>query len=235
MACSSAVTSYSCDHPCDRPLSCNRHVCTKRCHAPLDGSKWTSTSVPSSLNTTASQSEPTPILTIESQSSTLWKDITSAKSLSTKASEIATTSTVSSSTFSSSRSLALSDSQCGPCGKPCANARPEGCSHKCGRVCHVGNCAKCTQLCPKKCYCGGITLQIECYVLASLSSESLANKPNFLSCGVQCCKTLSCGHLCTKKCHKLDECSLASDCVKEVLLKCPCGRMRKVCYVILSF
>lgn len=62
------------------------------------------------------------------------------------------------------------------------------CHHTCQSLCHNSDCPPCSILVDKLCKCGKVALPVRCWVSA-------------VDCGKICNKTLSCGHLCTEKCH----------------------------------
>ncbi|KAJ7381293.1 Transcriptional repressor NF-X1 [Desmophyllum pertusum] len=127
------------------------------------------------------------------------------------------------------------------CNKPCS--RNHACPHPVNHECHSDvTCAPCTALTKKKCMGEHeVRHNIPCHV-------------NDVSCGKDCGQKLSCGHKCTKICHKppclrdnescLQQCELprkecghpcaaschlgkgcpVSPCKVRVTVKCKCGR-----------
>uniref|UniRef100_A0A8K9URZ4 Nuclear transcription factor, X-box binding-like 1 n=1 Tax=Oncorhynchus mykiss TaxID=8022 RepID=A0A8K9URZ4_ONCMY len=114
--------------------------------------------------------------------------------------------------------------ECVVCEEGCVNPRPPGCPHPCLLACHPGSCPPCQQMTRQRCHCKISLLYIDYETKADLGS-----------CKNQCPKQLSCGHHCKDLCHP-GHCE--DKCSHRVKLKCPCKRIKKVCFylsVALSF
>lgn len=91
-------------------------------------------------------------------------------------------------------------------------------NHKCQQHCHSGNCNLCSKLpsVVKVCPCGKKNLNPEEFPRNSCLDP-------IPSCGEQCCKELSCGHICPKICHE-GSCPL---CLRYTSVRCRCGNIEK--------
>nr|CAB3264313.1 NF-X-like Transcriptional repressor [Phallusia mammillata] len=96
------------------------------------------------------------------------------------------------------------------CNNECTRMHP--CTHPIRHTCHTEeNCPPCVELVKKKCNCGRVVRgNIMCHV-------------DNVSCGTPCEKILSCGHKCSRPCHKGQCGEEGSDC------KQPCSIMRSEC------
>ena len=126
----------------------------------------------------------------------------------------------------------LCGTQIPTCERQCRKELP--CEHLCYYRCHFGNCPPCEELVTKKCLCGNTTInKVKC------SKD--------VKCTSLCSNVMSCGHFCSKICHKIGKCEderkemrniLKLEAIKESnSLKMaqsfgcclPCGKKRKDC------
>lgn len=118
----------------------------------------------------------------------------------------------------------IAGDNCSQCEEPCNKPRPGGCTHTCPLLkCHPGDCPQCSQMIRMRCHCQIVVLHIDCSKL-TLCDEKTKN--TLRSCGGQCPKKLTCGHLCGVVCHA-GSCPMDNKCQKKVTLKCDCKRMKK--------
>ncbi|KAK0417371.1 hypothetical protein QR680_012971 [Steinernema hermaphroditum] len=132
-----------------------------------------------------------------------------------------------------------------PCEYPCS--RPHSCGHPQSHTCHSeAECPPCTFLTSKHCFGKHeIRNNVPCYQ-THVSCGNPCNKP--LPCGVHKCKRTchagectapgevcrqpcsvprkdqDCEHICGLPCHGTTPCK-SSDCVKKLIIRCPCGRL----------
>uniref|UniRef100_A0A8K9UTS7 Nuclear transcription factor, X-box binding-like 1 n=1 Tax=Oncorhynchus mykiss TaxID=8022 RepID=A0A8K9UTS7_ONCMY len=116
--------------------------------------------------------------------------------------------------------------ECVVCEEGCVNPRPPGCPHPCLLACHPGSCPPCQQMTRQRCHCKISLLYIDCLTFRSAEDET---KADLGSCKNQCPKQLSCGHHCKDLCHP-GHCE--DKCSHRVKLKCPCKRIKKVCFYL---
>eukprot|EP00002_Diphylleia_rotans_P007576 TRINITY_DN1720_c0_g1_i1.p1 TRINITY_DN1720_c0_g1~~TRINITY_DN1720_c0_g1_i1.p1 ORF type:complete len:1501 (+),score=227.76 TRINITY_DN1720_c0_g1_i1:207-4709(+) len=122
---------------------------------------------------------------------------------------------------------------CGDCPLPCKLKRK--CNHPCPKTCHTGACPPCSEMRRRKCHCGNRNIQLKCeeYTDAVNAPGVEMTDPKFnptlaklLSCNHVCNKKLpNCQHMCTDLCHP-GACFEGKKCMKKVLVKCPCRRLK---------
>ncbi|XP_052077440.1 NF-X1-type zinc finger protein NFXL1-like isoform X1 [Mytilus californianus] len=113
---------------------------------------------------------------------------------------------------------------CSPCDEGCDKPRPEGCTHKCPLLkCHPGDCSPCTQMIRMRCHCQIMVQHLDCNKLTNSDEHT---KNTLRSCGGQCPKKLSCGHVCSSNCHA-GPCPMEKKCIKKTTRKCACKRIKK--------
>lgn len=67
-------------------------------------------------------------------------------------------------------------------------------------------------------------------IFSTLTSSDVSAKQSLLSCKANCAKILTCGHQCSLPCH-YGPCIDAKDCLRKIIIRCPCKRLKKVSLV----
>jgi len=117
----------------------------------------------------------------------------------------------------------MAGKNCRSCEEHCLKPRPPGCIHDCSLPCHSGECQPCNVHLKIDCHCRSIQMFLKC---CDYNSADHATKDTMLCCKSRCPITLSCGHLCSKMCHR-DICTKVEECAETKKVRCACGRRRK--------
>lgn len=204
-----AAGPYECGQPCGNALSCGNHTCAKPCHAVM-------TSEPDGKD--SERDEKHNGISVASDQAELGSEASDGSLRSVQAKGVYANDKQTAKLYGALETTRRPSAEpCEQCVRKCTKPRAPPCTHPCPLTCHPGPCPPCTSIVRRKCHCeAGVSLAIECRLLAAAEAGGEEARDQLLSCGNKCDRKLPlCGHTCQEVCHG-GACPNPEQCRKKV-------------------